>query len=71
MITPDDPDAFSDIDCKDCGVTFSEPEHSIEFFLERGWAPPTRCNPCRRARKVRMVALEKARARYQSVEEGR
>ena len=37
--------------CNDCKTDFIFLKGEQEFFLERGYAPPTRCPECRKSRK--------------------
>jgi len=38
--------------CVLCGEAFKVGRHDREYFAKRGWAPPTRCRPCRQFRRV-------------------
>ena len=40
------------ITCRDCRATFTFEAGEQAFFAERGFTPPTRCKPCRQARKA-------------------
>lgn len=37
--------------CKDCGKKFIFTEGEQEFYEEKGFTNPTRCQKCRKARK--------------------
>ena len=38
--------------CKDCGAEFVFTEGEQAFYAEKGFAEPTRCPECRKARKA-------------------
>ena len=38
--------------CRDCGQEFLFTEGEQSFYTERGYSEPSRCKPCRQARKA-------------------
>jgi CxxC-x17-CxxC domain-containing protein len=38
--------------CRDCGQEFLFTEGEQQFYTERGYSEPSRCKPCRQARKA-------------------
>lgn len=40
------------IDCADCGVSFTFSAEDQEFFAQKGYSEPRRCPACRAARKA-------------------
>lgn len=38
--------------CRDCGAEFLFDEGEQAFYQEKGFSDPTRCQECRRARKM-------------------
>jgi len=40
-----------ELTCEDCGCTFVFTAEEQEFYAEKGFATPKRCNNCRSARK--------------------
>lgn len=48
--------ADKELNCKDCGQTFTFTEGEQEFFTQRGFSEPVRCRPCRDARKAQKTA---------------
>jgi hypothetical protein len=43
------------ITCRDCKGTFVFEAGEQAFFAEKGFTPPTRCKPCRQARKAQQA----------------
>lgn len=41
------------IQCKNCGRIFAFGDAQQEFFKERSWEPPVRCEECRKLAKQR------------------
>ena len=38
--------------CCNCDGVFEHPESEQKFFKANGWSQPTRCGPCRKAKKA-------------------
>lgn len=38
--------------CKECGAEFTFTVRDQEFYKEKNFSEPTRCKPCRDARKM-------------------
>lgn len=47
--------ATVDADCRDCGRRF---RFNAAFFVDRGLTSPTRCKPCRDAKRLERIAGE-------------
>lgn len=45
--------------CVDCSAPFTLSEGEREFYAEKGFPLPKRCNNCRKARKAERQAREK------------
>lgn len=39
------------LQCSDCGQSFTFTSEDQEFFRDRGYSAPKRCKPCRQAKK--------------------
>ena len=42
-----------EIQCVDCGQSFTFKADEQEFYQQKGFSEPKRCNACRQARKAR------------------
>lgn len=42
--------------CRECSMDFVFTPGEQAFFAERGFSQPTRCRPCRQAKKARQAA---------------
>ena len=40
-----------EVECKDCGDTFTWEAGEQDFCEKKCWTPPVRCKPCRKAAK--------------------